>query len=245
MYADVILDSLTVSLAGAVLSLDRTAAFQTMVSRPIVTAPIIGYLIGSPWTGLLAGMALELLFIGDPPVGAYVPVHETGLSVLVTAMAVTAVKAAGASAPLGQRGSMVQAMLVIPAVILVALPVAKLYQKADSVTRGFNSRIFRRVEENVASGRQVNVFRENLLGLVPFFLTNLITVFATSFVLMSAVYAASSVFTPDELMVPAFAGCLVLGLASAYNALETGRGIYIFAFSGFLATILWVFVRGI
>ncbi|MBI5810756.1 MAG: hypothetical protein HZB21_06180, partial [Deltaproteobacteria bacterium] len=47
-YKNIISGAAAASLAGAVLSLDRTAAFQLMVSRPIVAAPVIGYLLGGP-----------------------------------------------------------------------------------------------------------------------------------------------------------------------------------------------------
>lgn len=245
MFAEMASQAALASIAGALLSLDRTAAFQTMVSRPIVAAPLIGLILGSPWTGLLSGIALELLFIGDPPVGAYVPVHETGLSVLVTAMAVTALKASGSDEIALERASMVQAMFVVPAMMLAAIPVAKLYQKADSITRAFNARFFRKVEEDMNNGRPVNVFRENLKGLIPFFVTSLLTLFATSLALMLLTRAVLTLYVPDELMMPAFLGCLLLGLSSAYFALETAHSRLIFAVTGFLATSVWVFVRGV
>lgn len=75
-----------VSISGAFLHLDRTAAFQTMISRPVVAAPLIGFMLGDFETGIKAGMVLELLWIGYLPVGASVPPDETAVSILVAAL---------------------------------------------------------------------------------------------------------------------------------------------------------------
>jgi len=66
---DLLIDSFTAAVLGAVLSIDRTAAIQAMVSRPIVTAPVVGWALGNTGAGLVAGAVIELLLIGDLPWG--------------------------------------------------------------------------------------------------------------------------------------------------------------------------------
>lgn len=73
-----------VALLMAFLSLDETAVGQFMVSRPIVVGPLVGWLIGRTDIGLDMGALIELIWIGDVPVGAHLPLDLmmlTGTSV--------------------------------------------------------------------------------------------------------------------------------------------------------------------
>lgn len=75
---------LTVALVMAFLSLDETAFGQFMISRPIVTGPVIGWLLGRTDIGLELGALIELIWINDLPVGAHLPLDLmtlTGTSV--------------------------------------------------------------------------------------------------------------------------------------------------------------------
>ncbi|MDR2405973.1 MAG: hypothetical protein LBE27_06350 [Deltaproteobacteria bacterium] len=56
-------------LAGALINLDRRAFAQTMVSRPLPTGAIVGYLAGLPLQGLSLGLWSELLWFWTLPVG--------------------------------------------------------------------------------------------------------------------------------------------------------------------------------
>ena len=59
---------LIVSIVGGVLCLDRIFV-QALISRPIVAAPVIGMILGDPYTGLIAGAFIELFWIDRLPVG--------------------------------------------------------------------------------------------------------------------------------------------------------------------------------
>lgn len=56
-------------IAGG-LSLDTTAAFQVMVSQPLVAGAIAGLALGDVATGLVVGTTLQLVWLGVLPVGA-------------------------------------------------------------------------------------------------------------------------------------------------------------------------------
>ena len=56
--------------AGAVLGMDAVSWPQAMISRPLVSATIGGWLLGSPGAGLLVGAVLELYSLRHPPFGA-------------------------------------------------------------------------------------------------------------------------------------------------------------------------------
>lgn len=57
----------------ALLELDTLAAFQTMVSRPLVAGVLCGLVLGDPAAAAAAACVLELLWLGRLPVGSVVP----------------------------------------------------------------------------------------------------------------------------------------------------------------------------
>ncbi len=218
--------AILVSVAGGVLSLDRTAAFQVMVSRPLVTAPVIGYLLGHPLWGLVAGAVLEILLIGDLPVGRYVPVHETSLAALVTGLVVSALEGMGAAE--GYAG-LKSEMTVLPLAILIALPAGRVFQKADIMARKMNARIFDTASVSIEGGGAALILN-NLKGAVLFLIANTVALLLTAVPLM---LGASWFFTGFELrpFTAAFAGLLLVGAGAAAWSITTGRSAYVFGAS--------------
>lgn len=70
---------------GALLFLDATAVGHFLISAPIVTAPIIGWLLGDITIGLVIGAYLELIWIGLLPVGSRIPPNANVVAVVATA----------------------------------------------------------------------------------------------------------------------------------------------------------------
>ena len=58
------------SLLGGALSVDATAAFQVMLSQPVVAGSIAGIVVGDPVLGLVVGSTLQMVWHGVLPVGA-------------------------------------------------------------------------------------------------------------------------------------------------------------------------------
>ena len=71
---------LLISSLLAVLSLDVAAVGQFMICRPIVVGPLVGWVLGHPEVGLEMGALIELIWIGDLPVGAHLPMDLMVLS---------------------------------------------------------------------------------------------------------------------------------------------------------------------
>lgn len=70
---------LPVLLMGFVVGVDTTAAFQIMISQPLVACTILGWMVGDPVTGALVGVVTQLLWMGKLPVGAaWFPAGNTG-----------------------------------------------------------------------------------------------------------------------------------------------------------------------
>lgn len=224
-------DVLAVSIIGALIAIDRTAAFQVMISRPIVAAPVIGVLLGNPAAGLLTGVALELLFIGELPVGRYVPVNDTLLSITATA---------AACYMLGQEGKTVHAaMKAVPICIIAVLPLSFLYHRADTLVRKWNERFYDRALARIESGAEIALFRENIKGAGLFFVSNAAAIFVTAWPLMYMAGYAGGILNSVWALYASYAAAAVLGIASALNAVYTERSLYVYAASFVSMAALW------
>lgn len=159
----IILETFLLSLLGGVLSLDRTAAFQFMVSRPMVVSTIIGLLFKDLTTGLLIGVLIELLWMGELPIGASLPPDETAFAIMVSGVTFIGERFVGGIS----RGYVV-------GVILLSLPVAWFFRKIDERIRIFNSKISRDAIQRLSEGKEDDVDRAVLKGLLSFFIPNLL-----------------------------------------------------------------------
>src|SRR5438445_3656937 len=83
------------ALIGCLSAIERKGAFQLMLSRPIVLAPVLGWALGDAQGGLVIGVPLELLFLGGVNLGGSLPDNETLLAGAMTTAAVLAGKATG------------------------------------------------------------------------------------------------------------------------------------------------------
>ena len=78
------------ALVGGLSAVERKGAFQLMLSRPLVLAPVMGWLLGDARGGLFLGVPLELLFLGGVNLGGNLPDNESLLAGALTAMVVPA-----------------------------------------------------------------------------------------------------------------------------------------------------------
>lgn len=245
MIGEIILDTLVVSAAGGLISLDRTAAFQTMVSRPIVASPLIGFFLGDVATSLIVGVVLELLFIGELPLGGHVPLHETGLSAAATAVAIKAADVMGLKASTGAGGlaaggieGFTGVLGLVPFVLASTVPISFLYRKADTAARRFNVRFFRSALGSLDRDGDGKVVGENLKGLGPFFLANFLALFAT---VLPLEFFAALVLPVLGLSLTALSSApfIALGIAAGVNAIYTGRGIAVYSATALSAAFIW------
>ncbi len=116
------------ALIAGVLSLDTTAAFQVMVSQPLVAGVIAGFALGDAATGLVVGTTLQLVWLGVLPLGtAHFPDAAVGTVVGVGVAWLLAHGAAEGGWPMALG-------------VLAALGVGALGQQVVSALRRFNIR---------------------------------------------------------------------------------------------------------
>jgi len=157
------LGCLFVAGVAVVCGLDRTAALQLMISRPIVAGPLAGFVLGAPLVGLQVGLLTELLWLCRIPVGASIPPDDTQVAVGATFLAVSVLPPDSLQ------------ISVIIFCLLIAMPLAKCGQLFDRMARRANDTLSRRAGRSVQSGNLGAVDRMHLVGLGHFALASLLT----------------------------------------------------------------------
>ncbi|MEW6262667.1 MAG: PTS sugar transporter subunit IIC [Thermodesulfobacteriota bacterium] len=150
-------DLIMISLVGGLLALDRTAAFQVMISRPIVAGPIIGLLLGRLEVGLAMGALTELIYLGRPPLGGYLPPNDT----LAAVIAAGAVILAWPEIEL-DRARVTLGFLLVP-------PLARMASVVDNQARRANGFLAGKAWTSVSQGQSWLIPYLNLTGLAIYF----------------------------------------------------------------------------
>lgn len=173
MPAVIISDLLLTGIISGGLHLDRTAAFQFLISRPIVASVITGLALSEPAVGLGAGLVLELLWLGIHPLGTSVPPDDTVVAIVVPAGVILA-------------GRSVEAIVldeptaVLALAILLALPLALLGKWIDIGLRKLNGRFLKAAREGAKDGDTKKVGRQIVKSIFAiFFAFTIFTVVGT------------------------------------------------------------------
>lgn len=206
------------SIAGSILGLDRVF-MQIMLSRPVVSAPLIGLMLGDAYTGLIVGAALELFWIDRLPIGTYLPPNDFLVAVLMASSAIIA----------GQElGHTSRELVALSALIFI--PFGYLGQKLDGFIIRSNDALSRKALEDAKEANVTGIFRKHMAGLGKVFLGNFIFIF---FPLLAGTILLIHIF---PLLSPAFASTLtltyfslpLLGIAAGMNTINLKGAIPIF-----------------
>ena len=209
---------LLAAVLGGICYLDRTAAFQVMLHRPLVVASIMGAVFGNLAAGAQVGAVLELLYLVRLPVGASIPPDDTGAAVF------GGVAAAVASSSIGLDGGS------FTSILLLSVPCAELGKLADRFVRRANGRIARLTLESVERGDSEAVRHGLLAGLC---------LFAASGVALSLLFAGLGVslsgvvlprFGPEsrEQLSALLPAIPLLGAASVFSCSRTEKTAPVF-----------------
>jgi PTS system mannose-specific IIC component len=225
-------DYLITGLVAMLTGLDRVALVQVMISRPLVAAPLTGWLLGHPMVGLEVGMLLELLWLGRLPVGAAIPPDDTQVAVGATVLTLSV------GPMLGLHG-----MPFVILAVLIAIPLGKFGQVFDRLARYVNDRLAVSGERALAAGRTRVMERYHLLGLASFALASLATALVIVLVGSLILYEAA----PFLIGAVRKAGLslqyslILVGAASLLGTINVNRSISLFcaAFTGTLL-VLWL-----
>jgi len=211
-----IIEILSVSFIGGLLSLDVSAWGQIMVSRPIVCGPLIGFLLGDLKTGLIIGALLELIWINVISVGAAIPPDATIVAVTCTTLIILTERMLQLDNNFQGSYRMV--------VLALTMPMGEIFRSIDIRQRKLNAHFAHYLDQEISQGNLKTVEKVTYFSLSLFFLKG----FLFSFVAISAgVYFLPKLFSclPWGILVGldfAYRILPALGLAIAFN---TFRGL--------------------
>lgn len=170
---------LSVSLLGAFLYLDTTIAFQMLVSQPIIAGTIIGWFSGNIELGLHIGFLLQLLWVGNLPVGAAsIPAGNIG-SMVAVALAI-----------LLDEKFPVYSNLIILLSVLYGVALSYLGSEMVKLIRNWNVYLLNHAYGRAEKGQLGVLWRLNLLSLI----TNLAIFFIFIFITLYIGYYISVEF---------------------------------------------------
>ena len=225
-------DYLLAGLVAMLTGLDRVALVQAMISRPLVAAPLTGWLLGNPMLGLEVGMLLELLWLGRLPVGAAIPPDDTQVAVGATVLALSLGPLLG-----------LQGMPMVILSVLVAIPLGKFGQVFDRLARHVNDRLAVSGERALMAGSTRGLERNHLFGLASFALASLATALVIVLVGSFILYAAAPflIGAVREAGLSLQYSLIMVGAASLLGTINVNRSISLFcaAFTGTLL-VLWL-----
>lgn len=209
---------LLVSLVGGILGLDRVV-MQAMVSRPIVAAPLIGLMLGDPYTGLIAGALLELFWIDRLPIGTCIPPNDFLVAVLVASASIIA----------GQKLGHVSRELVAFSV-LIFVPVGYLGQRMDNFIIKSNDSLSEGALRDAEKGVTGGIVRKHMAGLAKTFFSYIAAILI-SLSIGTAVLVLTFPLLPTAFVKALTLTCFslpVLGVAAGLNTINLKGAIPIF-----------------
>lgn len=168
MFVKIIL----ISFVGGLLCLDRVF-IQTMISRPIIIAPVIGIILGNPYAGLIIGAILELFWIDRIPVGIYIPPNDSIAAALAASIAILS----------GQFLGVVTKELMTLS-ILLAIPFGILAKKIDVKIMESNNLLSDQALEAAKTRAIRAIERKTYLGLAKVFLFYVVGLFILQSILI-------------------------------------------------------------
>ncbi len=224
MFVKIIL----ISFCGSLLCLDRIF-IQAMISRPVVIAPIIGFLLNNVYAGLIIGALIELIWIDRLPLGTYIPPNDSIAAVTATSIAGIAGSSLGRVSP-----------ELIALSVLLAIPCGIIAKQIDVMIVKSNNAISDKALDDAKENNIKAIERKNYLGLFKVF------IFYGVFLL-----AIQTLFIPSVIwMYPRFNETILkalsltyyflplLGIAVAINMLKLRRTIPIVCAVFLVAAIL-------
>ena len=229
-----ILKLVAVSIAGGILCLDRIV-LQAMISRPVVAAPLIGLILGDPYTGLIAGAFIELFWIDRLPIGAYIPPNDTVVAILITASSIESARLLGGFS----QGLIALAVLII-------VPFGILAQRMELWLGKGNERLVEEALSDAARGDVGAIARRHRTAILKSYLLSV------AFILIAiAVLIPAMTWIYPRLALPIVRGLKLLygllpllGAAVALNTVNIRGAVPIFCAAFLCVTAIIGFIRG-
>ena len=224
-----LIKSVIVALVGGIICLDRIL-FQAMISRPVVAAPFIGIILGDPYTGLIIGAFIELLWIDRFHIGVYVPPNDSVVAILVTAGSILAGR---------ELGHVSRELIALS--MLLFIPFGIVGQKIDIWIMKSNDVLSYKALENARAGNIRGVAHSHILALLKSLFSTVALIFISLILGIQVLQLIFPLIPENTLKALSFIYFFIpiIGVAVALNTIKLRGTIPIF--SGlFLVVALFV-----
>jgi mannose PTS system EIIC component len=229
----IITNVLIVSIVGGILCLDRIFV-QALISRPIVAGPVIGLILGDPYTGLITGAFIELFWIDRLPIGAYNPPNDTIAAVLIAAGAIESGRI---------LGHLPQELIALA--VLIFIPLAFLEQRMELWVVCGNEKLARDTVREAAQGDIRYISRNHLRAALRGWLlptVMILVAFPLGVGVMTWVYPhlASWIVRALNLL---YGTLPLIGAAVAFNTIHQRGALTIFCTVFLMVTVILYYIR--
>ena len=226
--------SILVAILGGLLCLDRVF-LQSLVSRPIVVASVLGFVLHDLPTALVMGSLMEILWADHLPIGVYIPPNDSLMAVVATGGTILAGE---------ELGSVSKQMMAFS--ILLFLPLAFLAQRLDQWIVAMNGVLSDRAVRSAAEGRPggitgsicVSLGRTLALYILFIFLFLLIGDF-----ILVKLYPLCSGEVPMKALLIVFWSLPLVGIAAVLNTVRQRGSLSVFTGLFFLAVLFGTLFR--
>jgi PTS system mannose-specific IIC component len=228
-----ILNVIVVCFTGGILCLDRVVP-QIMISRPIVAAPIIGLILGDPYTGLIVGAFIELFWIDRLPIGAYIPPNDTMAAILITASSIESARL---------LGNMSHGLIALS--VLIFIPFGILAQQMELWIAKGNEKMTREALNDAAKGDIRSIARKHLWAILKTYLLSVAFILISlpiGIAAMTRIYPHLAPFVVRGLTL-VYSLFPLLGVAVALNTIKLRGTVPIFCAVFLVATVIIELVR--
>ncbi len=207
---------LWVSLVGGIINLDEHTWVQSMICRPVITGPVIGYLLGDLNTGLIFGILIELILFNVLPMGAAMPINFSIITILATALAIMTAEADHIS--IGPS--------FIVWILAWTLPLGLIYREIENINRRINIRLVHFAEKRISKGR-INAVEEIMcLGVLISFLKAVVFIMLV-LLLWLYILPKCYIIIPEKVLnglETAYVLIFILGISSTIKTFKTRLG---------------------
>ena len=203
-----------------------------MISRPVVVAPFIGFLLNDPYAGLIIGALVELFWIDRIPVGTYIPPNDTIVAVLATSIAVIAGQNLGRTTP-----------QLIALAVLLAVPFGIIAKKMEVFIIISNNVLSDEALEDAKTVDIKAIEQKNYFGLIKVFsITVFYLLVVQSLLVPAVVWFYPKLASPIINMLSLLYYFLpLLGIAIAINTIKLRGTVPVFCAILLILVVAWEF----
>jgi len=204
-----------------------------MVSRPVVAGTLTGVVLGHPYTGLIAGALVELLWIDRSPFGTVIPPNDSFVSIILAASTILSGKVLGSVS----RELMVLALLLL-------MPLGILARQVEILWMGANEKMVREALDNAQAGRDEEISRKQIYGLIKTFLLTFCFLFGFIFLATEVLLTVYPAVPPKwhSPLAAIYSFLPLLGMAVALSTVRMRGMIPVFCGVFLILTLLFDFM---